>query len=90
MVTVQAFIANIFTPTPIEVTYPRKFTEQYVDAGEQVEAYTIMVTYKNHKVREFTFPVDNDTAKEGAYMQAIRFYNRQQDRIRAYNKLHTR
>ena len=90
MAKIKDVIANIFTPTPIEVTYPRKFTEQYADAGEPVEAYTILVTYKNRKVKEFTFPVDNDTAKEGAYMQAIRFYNRQQDRIRAYNKLHTR
>ena len=82
MATIKAIIANIFTPRPISITYPRRFAEQYANADEQIEAYTIMVTYKNHKVREFTFPVDKNPSKESAYMRAMRFYNRQRDRMR--------
>ncbi len=80
-------IKNTFSPTPVNITFPSRFKVADRAGGEQIEAYNILVTYKNGKMKEFAFPVAND--KSGAYMRAIHFYCRQKERIKAYNILHS-
>ena len=88
----REFMDNIFSPTPIDVCLPLAFTVFYRDVGKRVEAYTVEVTYKSGKHKEFTFPVDNDhwqlVSSSRAYKRAMDFYRRQRVRVRAYNKLH--
>lgn len=80
-------IKNTFSPTPVGITFPSRFNMVDMAGDEQIEAYNILVTYKNGKMKEFAFPVAND--KSGAYMRAIHFYCRQKERIEAYNILHS-
>lgn len=89
---IKEFIDNIFNNPPIDVCLPRAFTVFYRDVGKRVEAYTVEVTYKNDKHKEFTFPVDNDhwqlVSSDRAYKRAMCFYRRQRAKVRAYQRLH--
>ena len=81
-----AVIKNTFTPTPVSVTFPSRFKVEDNDNGEQVEAYQILVTYKNGRVKGFSFPINDN--KSIAYWRAMKFYLRQKERISAYYTLH--
>jgi len=78
-------IKNTFSPTPVSVTFPSRFKVGDRASGEQIEAYSILVTYKNGRIKGFSFPVDN---KSGAYTRAMNFYLRQRERVKAYYILH--
>ena len=86
MTTIKAVMQNIFSPTPVYVSLPRKFKVADGNTGEQIDAYKILVEYKSGKLKEFAFPVNND--KSRAYMCALKFYCRQKERVAAYKRLH--
>ena len=92
MAVIKEFIENIFCPTPIKVGLPHAYRIYYNDIGPRVEAYMVAVKYKSGKIKEFTFPVDNDhlqlVSKEKAYQRAIDFYRKQRVKVKAYQKLH--
>lgn len=81
-----AVIKNTFTPTPVGITFPSRFQVEDRGDGKQIDAYNMLVTYKNGRIKGFSFPVNND--KSGAYMRAMKFYLRQKERINAYYTLH--
>ena len=80
-------IKNTFSPTPVGITFPRSFNVETRAGGEQIEAYHILVTYKNGRIKGFSFPVGDD--RSGAYMRANKFYIRQKERVNAYYTLHS-
>lgn len=84
---VTAVIKNIFTPTPVSVTFPRRFKSEDRASGEQIESYNMLVTYKNGRSKLFSFPVGEDKSK--AYTCAMKFYLRQKERINVYYTLHS-
>jgi len=81
-----AVIKNTFSPTPVGITFPSRFKVADRADGEQIEAYNILVTYKNGRIKGFSFPVNDD--KSSAYTRAMKFYLRQKERINAYYTLH--
>ena len=92
MASIKEVIENVFNPTPIKVGLPHAYRMYYSDVGPRVEAYTVAVKYKSGKIKEFTFPVDNDhlrlVSKDRAYQRAIDFYRKQRVKVKAYQKLH--
>ena len=86
MTTIKAVMQNIFSPTPVYVSLPRKFKVADGNTGEQIDAYKILVEYKSGRIKEFSFPVADD--KSSAYMRAIHFYCQQRNRVAAYKRLH--
>lgn len=82
-----AVIKNTFTPTPVGMTFPSRFKVEDGGGGKQIESYNILVTYKNGRIKGFSFPVGEDKSK--AYTRAMKFYLRQKERINAYYALHS-
>ena len=79
-------IKNTFSPTPVSITFPSRFKVEDRTDGREIEAYHILVTYKNGRIKGFSFPVGDD--RSGAYMRANKFYLRQKERVNAYYTLH--
>ena len=51
---------HLFDWTPVAVTEPRPEYHKYGDIGNQLIGYEVVVTYKYHGDRKYSFAIDNE------------------------------
>jgi hypothetical protein len=69
-------LKHLFDWTVLDVSEPVEYRKQYVDKGDLLLGYQVMVKYKHHGVYEYIFPIDNKiglVTPEKALKRALKF-----------------
>jgi hypothetical protein len=76
---------NLFDWTPVAVTEPVPDYYEYGDIGKQFIGYNVVVTYKHHGVKTYSFSCDTDKLgfadREWAKRRADKFYAKMQKQV---------